>query len=116
MLQPIERLGSSFSSPTCTLVCHMLMVVDVVQVLGEDLVLVRGQQARMERGGDTWSNPVSYDKLAVRTHCRRHVPCAIAMCHIDTVCTRLYTYCILRAVVNLLPAGCLLPASMALVC
>jgi chlorophyllide a oxygenase len=37
-----------------------------MQVLGEDLVLVQGQQRRMERGGDTWSNPVSYDKLAVR--------------------------------------------------
>ena len=37
-----------------------------LQVLGEDLVLVQGQQRRMERGGDTWSNPVSYDKLAVR--------------------------------------------------
>jgi chlorophyllide a oxygenase len=36
------------------------------QVLGEDLVLVLGQQKRMQKGGDTWSNPVSYDKLAVR--------------------------------------------------
>jgi chlorophyllide a oxygenase len=36
------------------------------QVLGEDLVLVAGQQDRLERGGDTWANPVSYDKLAVR--------------------------------------------------
>ncbi|KIZ05492.1 chlorophyllide a oxygenase [Monoraphidium neglectum] len=36
------------------------------QVLGEDLVLVLGQQDRLERGGDTWSTPVSYDKLAVR--------------------------------------------------
>ncbi len=36
------------------------------QVLGEDLVLVLGQQDRMGRGGDTWANPVSYDKLAVR--------------------------------------------------
>lgn len=36
------------------------------QVLGEDLVLVTGQQQRLQRGGDTWSNPVSYDKLAVR--------------------------------------------------
>ncbi|KAK9816649.1 hypothetical protein WJX72_003294 [[Myrmecia] bisecta] len=36
------------------------------QVLGEDLVLVAGQQDRMERGSDTWANPVSYDKLAVR--------------------------------------------------
>lgn len=25
-----------------------------------------GQQDRLERGGDTWANPVSYDKLAVR--------------------------------------------------
>ncbi|KAG1656474.1 hypothetical protein FOA52_005633 [Chlamydomonas sp. UWO 241] len=36
------------------------------QVLGEDLVLVLGQQDRLERGGDTWSFPVPYDKLAVR--------------------------------------------------
>jgi chlorophyllide a oxygenase len=36
------------------------------QVLGEDLVLVTGQQARMEQGADTWSHPVSYDKIAVR--------------------------------------------------
>jgi chlorophyllide a oxygenase len=35
-------------------------------VLGEDLKLVLGQQDRMARGGDTWANPVSYDKLAVR--------------------------------------------------
>eukprot|EP01023_Acetabularia_acetabulum_P021428 TRINITY_DN2124_c1_g2_i2.p1 TRINITY_DN2124_c1_g2~~TRINITY_DN2124_c1_g2_i2.p1 ORF type:complete len:449 (-),score=55.41 TRINITY_DN2124_c1_g2_i2:314-1660(-) len=36
------------------------------QVLGEDLVLVLGQQDRLQRGGNTWANPVSYDKLAVR--------------------------------------------------
>ncbi|WIA31318.1 hypothetical protein OEZ86_002220 [Tetradesmus obliquus] len=36
------------------------------QVLGEDLKLVLGQQDRLQRGGDTWANPVSYDKLAVR--------------------------------------------------
>lgn len=36
------------------------------QVLGEDLVLVTGQQDRLMRGGDTWRHPVSYDKLAVR--------------------------------------------------
>lgn len=36
------------------------------QVLGEDLVLVTGQQDRLRRGGDTWRNPVSYDKLGVR--------------------------------------------------
>jgi chlorophyllide a oxygenase len=36
------------------------------QVLGEDLVLVEGQQDRLLRGGDTWRHPVSYDKLAVR--------------------------------------------------
>lgn len=38
----------------------------VAQVLGEDLVLVNGQQERLKSGGDTWSHPVSYDKLAVR--------------------------------------------------
>lgn len=36
------------------------------QVLGEDLVLVVGQQDRMQRGDDTWANPVAYDKMAVR--------------------------------------------------
>eukprot|EP00803_Ostreobium_quekettii_P003076 evm.model.scf_491EXC.1 EVM.evm.TU.scf_491EXC.1 scf_491EXC:6794-10890(-) len=36
------------------------------QVLGEDLVLVKGQQDRLISGADTWANPVSYDKLAVR--------------------------------------------------
>ncbi|PNH08700.1 Chlorophyllide a oxygenase, chloroplastic, partial [Tetrabaena socialis] len=36
------------------------------QVLGEDLVLVLGQQDRLMRGGNTWSNPAPYDKLAVR--------------------------------------------------
>ncbi|GFH08462.1 chlorophyllide a oxygenase, partial [Haematococcus lacustris] len=36
------------------------------QVLGEDLVLVTGQQDRMQRGDDTWANPMAYDKLAVR--------------------------------------------------
>jgi len=36
------------------------------QVLNEDLVLVKGQQERLMQGGDTWANPVSYDKLAVR--------------------------------------------------
>jgi chlorophyllide a oxygenase len=35
-------------------------------VLGEDLVLVAGQQDRLLRGGDTWANPVAYDKLGVR--------------------------------------------------
>jgi len=39
------------------------------QVLGEDLVLVAGQQERLLRGGDVWANPVPYDKLGVR--CRR---------------------------------------------
>ena len=36
------------------------------QVMGEDLVLVAGQQDRMLRGADVWANPVSYDKLGVR--------------------------------------------------
>lgn len=36
------------------------------QVLSEDLVLVQGQQARLQQGGDTWNFPVPYDKLAVR--------------------------------------------------
>mmetsp|Transcript_7065 Transcript_7065/g.12060 ORF Transcript_7065/g.12060 Transcript_7065/m.12060 type:complete len:654 (-) Transcript_7065:1149-3110(-) len=36
------------------------------QVLGEDLVLVTGQQDRMQKGDDTWGNPMAYDKLAVR--------------------------------------------------
>jgi chlorophyllide a oxygenase len=36
------------------------------QVLGEDMKLVLGQQDRLQRGGDTWGTPVSYDKMAVR--------------------------------------------------
>ncbi|GMH40354.1 hypothetical protein BSKO_08258 [Bryopsis sp. KO-2023] len=36
------------------------------QVLGEDLVLVKGQQDRLSRGGDVWANPMPYDKLGVR--------------------------------------------------
>jgi len=36
------------------------------QVLGEDLVLVLGQQERMIAGDDTWCTPMPYDKLAVR--------------------------------------------------
>merc|ERR1712216_439659 len=36
------------------------------QVLGEDLVLVEGQQRNMELGLDVWKNPVAYDKLGVR--------------------------------------------------
>lgn len=36
------------------------------QVLGEDLVLVEGQQRNMKAGMDVWSNPVAYDKLGVR--------------------------------------------------
>lgn len=37
-----------------------------MQVLGEDLVLVAGQQDRLQRGADVWAHPVAYDKLAVR--------------------------------------------------
>jgi len=37
-----------------------------VQVLGEDLILVKGQQERMLAGANVWANPVSYDKLGVR--------------------------------------------------
>lgn len=36
------------------------------QVMGEDLVLVEGQQDRMLRGSSVWRNPVAYDKLGVR--------------------------------------------------
>lgn len=36
------------------------------QVLGEDLVLVKGQQDRLSRGGNVWANPMPYDKLGVR--------------------------------------------------
>ena len=38
----------------------------IVQVLSEDLVLVKGQQDRMKQGADVWANPVMYDKLGVR--------------------------------------------------
>lgn len=55
---------------TCVLCCRLVLttccVRHLVQVLGEDLVLVRGQQDRMSRGADVWRNPVSYDKLGVR--------------------------------------------------
>lgn len=37
-----------------------------MQVLGEDLRLVKGQQQRMLAGASVWANPVSYDKLGVR--------------------------------------------------
>jgi len=36
------------------------------RVMGEDLVLVAGQQDRLSRGGDVWRTPAPYDKLAVR--------------------------------------------------
>ena len=36
------------------------------QVMGEDLVLVEGQQDRMLRGASVWRNPVTYDKLGIR--------------------------------------------------
>jgi len=36
------------------------------KVLGEDLVLVQGQQDRSGRGGDVWKHPMPYDKIAVR--------------------------------------------------
>ena len=36
------------------------------QVLGEDLILVQGQQDRMLRGASVWRNPVTYDKLGIR--------------------------------------------------
>jgi chlorophyllide a oxygenase len=36
------------------------------RVMGEDLVLVAGQQDRLARGGDAWAHPAPYDKLAVR--------------------------------------------------
>jgi chlorophyllide a oxygenase len=42
---------------------HCVSCLSAAQVLGEDLKLVLGQQDRMERGSDTWANPVSYDKL-----------------------------------------------------
>lgn len=45
---------------------QMLWKKVAAQVLGEDLVLVLGQQDRMQRGEDTWANPMAYDKLAVR--------------------------------------------------
>ena len=45
---------------------HKLTPRGSPQVMGEDLVLVSGQQDRMLRGADVWSNPVAYDKLGVR--------------------------------------------------
>lgn len=43
-----------------------LSLQGLLQVMGEDLVLVSGQQDRMLRGADVWGNPVAYDKLGVR--------------------------------------------------
>ena len=45
---------------------HVKRCVMAVQVLGEDLVLVKGQQDRMAQGADVWAHPVAYDKLGVR--------------------------------------------------
>jgi hypothetical protein len=49
-----------------TLLVLYLMLQIAGQVLGEDLVLVLGQQARMIAGDNTWGTPLPYDKLAVR--------------------------------------------------
>lgn len=45
---------------------QLYRILAMLQVLGEDLVLVAGQQDRLQRGGDVWGHPVAYDKLAVR--------------------------------------------------
>ena len=55
----------------CAALC--CAVLCAAQVLGEDLKLVLGQQDRMERGADTWANPVSYDKLGESGSCRSAV-------------------------------------------
>lgn len=36
------------------------------QVLGEDLVIVKGQQKRLQSGSSVWENPMPYDKLGIR--------------------------------------------------
>lgn len=59
--QMVVILCGAMLTPSC--VCRAVLWRGVVQVLGEDLKLVLGQQDRMERGSDTWANPVSYDKL-----------------------------------------------------
>jgi hypothetical protein len=61
MLRRIEILLASKSQSLYLLFSTALCCCP--QVLGEDLKLVLGQQDRMERGSDTWANPVSYDKL-----------------------------------------------------
>ena len=38
----------------------------ILQVLGEDLILVKGQQERLVAGANVWANPVSYDKLGIK--------------------------------------------------
>jgi hypothetical protein len=57
----------------------------VAQVLGEDLKLVLGQQDRLERGADTWANPVSYDKLGAswRWQRARHHTAFWCACHVS---------------------------------
>lgn len=45
---------------------ELSLTCPLLKVLGEDLVLVQGQQERMLAGASVWANPVSYDKLGVR--------------------------------------------------
>ena len=51
-----------------------------LQVLGEDLVLVKGQQERMGAGADVWANPVAYDKLGVRFAADASPVCLLPAC------------------------------------
>ena len=67
MVETRLAIHAGLAMPTllmCQLGCHNAVLL--LQVLGEDLVLVKGQQDRMIRGADIWQHPVSYDKLAVR--------------------------------------------------
>jgi hypothetical protein len=66
VLHPLTKHPASADSINLLLLLPPMLLLLLLQVLGEDLKLVLGQQDRMQRGGDTWANPVSYDKLAVR--------------------------------------------------
>jgi chlorophyllide a oxygenase len=44
---------------------HLLWQHLADQVINEDIRLVRGQQERLQSGGNVWNQPVGYDKLGV---------------------------------------------------
>lgn len=72
----LERRAGKNSSYT-----HRFSPLQIAgQVLGEDLVLVLGQQERMLAGDDTWGMPLPYDKLAVRYRRWRNTVGVLSCC------------------------------------